>query len=76
MISDGMMRILSNVLITSRPGFPRSILPTTISSISCLSLSVRVEKLNELQTKAKLEKTSLNSLVPTLVEVSVGNVGS
>jgi hypothetical protein len=32
--------------------------------------------LNELQTRAKLEKTSLNSLVPTLVKVSVGNVGS
>jgi len=57
------------------------IFPLTITFMNCLFSFIRVGKLNGLQLKAKLEKTSLNFLASTLVDVlvvvsSAGNAGS
>jgi len=60
----GWWRPLSNILTISKPVFPPN-----IASMNFLSSLIRVEKSIELQPRAKLEKTPLNSLVLALVEV-------
>jgi hypothetical protein len=68
---DEMIRILSSTLTTSRPTFLRPNISPIIDSMNCLLSSVVIEILKVIRPKPKSTKTSLNSLVPTPIEVPV-----
>jgi len=61
-MSDGMVRILSNSLITSRPAPLMANLPPLIAFISYLSFSIRIGKTKESRPRIRLAKASMNSI--------------
>jgi len=61
-MSDGMVRILSNSLITSRPAPLMADLPPPIAFISYLSFLIRVGKMKGSRPRTRLAKASKNSI--------------
>jgi hypothetical protein len=68
---DEMIRILSSTLTTSRLTFLRPHISLIIDSMNYLLSSFMIEILKGIRPKPKSTKTSINSLVPTPIEVPV-----